>query len=187
MLAWPMAAAAVTGLGGGSHPVRYVGWVGAQAYVAWLSRVTGERYRLPSESEWEYAARAGSETKYSWGNEIGSSRANCGDWSYSGDGSCGDPFELAAPVGSFPPNAFGLHDMHGNVGEWVEDCRNDSYAGAPADGSAWLSGYCDARIWRGGGSGSFPRWLRSASRHYGSKADPDNIPSGFRVARTLAP
>ena len=102
------------------------------AYAEWLSAQTGAAYRLPSESEWEYAARAGTATKYSWGNEIGVNRANC-------DG-CGSEWDNArtAPVGSFRPNAFGLYDMHGNLWEWVADCWNRSYAGAPTDGGAWL-------------------------------------------------
>ena len=132
------------GEGRGSRPVSNVSWEDAQAYVSWLSRVTGEPYRLPSESEWEYAARAGSETRFSWGNEISSNRANCGK-DFDDDG-CDDSYLLAAPVGSFGANAFGLHDMHGNVKEWVEDCWNRSYEGAPSDGHAWLSGDCDQRV-----------------------------------------
>ena len=171
---------------GGSRPVLTVSWEDAQAYVSWLSRMTGERYRLPSESEWEYAARAGSETKYSWGNEIGSGRANC----YG----CGGPSDYMAqapvpvPVGSFSPNAFGLHDMHGNAPEWVEDCWNDSYSGAPSDGRAWLSGgSCGwLRVLRGGSAGFTPESVRSASRYYGSIAT-RNIGDGFRVARILTP
>ena len=128
-----------------------VSWEDAQSYVTWLSRETGESYRLPSESEWEYAARAGTATKYSWGNEIGVNRANC-------DG-CGSRWDnqRTAPVGSFAPNGFGLYDMHGNVWEWVEDCWNGSYAGAPSDGGAWRSGDCAKRVLRGGSWGGNPR------------------------------
>ena len=127
----------------GSRPVIQVSWEDAQTYVSWLSRSTGENYRLPSESEWEYAARAGSTTQYNWGNDIGRNRANC-------DG-CGSQWnQRTAPVGSFAANAFGLHDMHGNVYEWVQDCWNLSYAGAPTDGRAWVHGDCEIRVVRGG-------------------------------------
>ncbi len=132
------------GWGRGRRPVIDVSWEDAVAYAEWLSVQTGERYRLPSEAEWEYAARAGSTTKYGWGNDIGHNRANCG-----GCGSQWDD-EKTAPVGSFNPNAFGLHDMHGNLWEWVQDCWNGSYQGAPADGSAWTSGDCERRVLRGG-------------------------------------
>ena len=109
------------GWGRGRRPVINVSWSDAQEYVAWLSRQTGQTYRLLSEAEWEYVARAGSSSLYSWGNDIGSNRANCADLDEFG--TCGDQWEYTAPVGSFPANAFGVHDMHGNVTEWVEDCR----------------------------------------------------------------
>ena len=146
------------GWGRGDLPVINVSWEDAQSYVTWLSRETGESYRLPSESEWEYAARAGTATKYSWGNEIGVNRANC-------DG-CGSRWDnqRTAPVGSFAPNGFGLYDMHGNVWEWVEDCWNGSYAGAPSDGGAWESGNCAERVLRGGS------WL------YRSEVPPRRVP-----------
>ena len=132
------------GWGRGDRPVINVSWEDAQSYVTWLSRETGESYRLPSEAEWEYTARAETATKYSWGNEIGVNRANC-------DG-CGSRWDdqQTGPVGSFVPNGFGLYDMHGNVWEWVEDCWNGSYAGAPSDGGAWESGNCAGRVLRGG-------------------------------------
>ena len=151
----PCRSVADEGWGRGDRPVINVSWDDAQAFVGWLSQETGESYRLPSEAEWEYAARAGTETRYSWGDEIGTNRANC-------DG-CGSQWDdrQTAPVGSFPPNPFGLHDMHGNVGEWVEDCWNDSYRSAPADGIAWLSGDCDRRLSRGGSWWS-PRTIRAA-------------------------
>ena len=166
--------------GRGSRPVINVSWADAQAYVAWLSGETGKTYRLPSESEWEYAARAGTITAYFWGNQIGHNQANC-------DG-CGSRWDedRTAPVGAFAPNAFGLHDMHGNVWEWVEDCWNGSYYGAPTQGEAWTSGDCAERVLRGGSWISSPRYLRSASRSRGTTSG-RNIIIGFRVARTLTP
>ena len=168
------------GWGHGRRPVIHVSWENAKAYVRWLSRKTGEAYRLLSESEWEYVARAGTTTRYWWGNEIGRSRANCGR--------CGSRWdaERTAPVGSFSPNAFGLQDVHGNVWEWVEDCWNDSYNGAPSDGSAWTSGECDVRVLRGGSWDLRPGYLRSAYRIRSTTGSRGNS-LGFRVARTLTP
>ena len=168
------------GWGRGRRPVIYVSWENAVAYTRWLSAQTGERYRLPSEAEWEYAARAGSGTVYSWGNEIGNNRANC-----RGCGSRWD-FEKTAPVGSFGANAWGLHDMHGNLWEWVQDCWNDSYRGAPTNGSAWESGNCSRRVLRGGSWNYRPGSLRAADRSGGTTGG-RYIFSGFRVARTLTP
>ena len=168
------------GWGRGRLPVMKVSWNDASDYVAWLSVQTGESYRLLSEAEWEYVARAGSATKYSWGNSIGSNRANC-----YGCGSQWD-YEQTAPAGSFQPNAFGLYDVHGNVYEWVEDCWNGSYEGAPADGSAWTSGDCERRVVRGGAWDDFPDDLRIALR-VGTPADRSDGYYGFRVARTLGP
>ena len=166
------------GWGRSDRPAVRVPWIDAQAYVAWLSQETGAQYRLPSESEWEYAARAGTQTKYHWGGGVGANRANC-------DG-CGSPWdgEKTAPVGSFAPNAWGLHDIHGNVLEWTADCPNESYVGAPTDGSAWLAGDCGRRVVRGGAWDSDPRFVRSA---YRGAAATDFIVDviGFRVARTL--
>jgi len=119
--------------GRGTMPVINVSWDHAKLYVAWLSRMTGKEYRLLTETEWEYAARAGSNTRYSWGDDPGIGNANC-------DGCGGAWIRQTAPVGSFRPNAFGLLDIHGNVWEWVEDIWHDSYEGAPVDGSAWLQG-----------------------------------------------
>ena len=162
-------------------PVVDVSWHNAKAYVAWLSSETGATYRLLSESEWEYAARAGTETKYSWGGEAGSNRANCRNCGSQWDG------QGTAAAGSFAPNAFGLHDVHGNVSEWVEDCWNRNYEGAPTDGGAWNSGDCSVRVFRGGGFISNRDRIRSAHR---SRQPPDtqnyNL-VGFRVARTLTP
>ena len=172
------------GWGRGTRPVINVSWLDAQAYTRWLSKITGERYRLPSEAEWEYVARAGSSTAYSWGNEIGSNRANC--WG------CGSQWDRAktAPVGSFPANAFGLHDMHGNGWEWVEDCFQDTYAGAPSDGTSRVGGDCSFRVLRGGSWYNPPRFLCSTMRNR-DKPDNNRVATfGFRVARsdqTLAP
>ena len=166
--------------GRGIKPVINVSWDDAKLYVAWLSRLTGKPYRLLTEAEWEYAARAGSNTRYAWGDEPGTGNANCNG--------CGGAWILqAAPVGSFPPNAFGIHDMEGNVWEWVEDVWHDSYQGAPADGSAWLQGG-DAtyRVIRGGSWHNETELVRAAirvERH--RKVQFDTL--GFRVARTMRP
>ena len=168
------------GWGRGNRPVIKVSWDDAKAYVAWLSSETGAEYRLPSEAEWEYAARAGSETKYGWGNEIDSNRANC-VLHY-----CGDQWEYTSPAGSFKPNSWGLHDMHGNVGELVEDCRNDDYAGSPSDGGAWLQGECNLRVLRGGSWDNDPWTFRAASRDW-INGGHRSYDVGFRVVRTLTP
>ena len=160
-------------------PAVCVNWKDARAYARWLSGKTGKKYRLLSESGWEYAARAGTTTRYWWGNAIGRNRANC-----AGCGSRWDN-EQTAPAGSFAANGFGLHDMHGNVFEWVEDCWNDGYEGAPSDGRAWESGNCGWRVLRGGSWDYYPRSLRAASRNRNDAGYRDDN-SGFRVARTLA-
>ena len=170
------------GWGRGTRPVINVSWDDAQEYVRWLSRETGKPYRLLSEAEWEYVARAGSTTQYPWGNDVGTNRANC-------DG-CGSQWDdkNTAPVGSFQPNGFGLYDTAGNVWEWVEDCWNDSYAGAPRDGSAWTGGWfdeCDGRVLRGGSWYVYPRFIRSAFRSRIDTVYHVDIVYGFRVARTL--
>ena len=168
--------------GRGNRPVINVSWEDTQMYVKWLSWKTGKGYRLLSESEWEYVARAGTRTRYWWGDEIGRNRASC-------DG-CGSRWdnERTAPVGSFSANAFGLHDVHGNVQEWVEDRWNYGYDGAPEDGSAWVSEGCNSdtpRVVRGGSWYNFPNDLRSARRDFWSAGNRyDRV--GFRVARTLA-
>lgn len=177
------------------HPVVCVNWDDSQAYVQWLSRKTGKHYRLLSEAEWEYAARAGTTTAWYWGNnEANQCRyANGADLSAKASGvgaagvvNCDDKFPYTSPVGSFQPNKFGLYDMAGNVGEWVADCYHDTYSDAPADGSAvesCLPKFHDARVMRGGAWNAIPAWLRSASRDV-------EVPStradtfGFRVART---
>ena len=165
------------GWGRGDRPVTNVSWNDVKRYVAWLSGQTGEEYRLPSESEWEYAARAGTTTKYHWGDEIGVNQANCAE--------CRDSFPNTAPVGSFPANAWGLHDVHGNVLEWVEDCWHDNYTGAPIDGTAWTSGeLCGLRMLRGGSWFSVPRLLRSSDRS-GLPTGARFYRAGVRVARKL--
>ena len=166
------------GWGRGRRPVINVSWDDATEYAAWLSAETGKRYRLATEAEWEYAARAGSTTEYSWGNDIGSNRANCDNED------CGDQWVYTAPVGSFSANAWGLHDMHGNVWEWVQDCWNKSYVGAPTDGSAWTSGECGRRVIRGGSWLYNPGNLRSAYRFGNSRSDRDND-IGFRLAQDM--
>ena len=167
------------GWGRAQRPAVNVSAGEAEAYAAWLSEATGAPYRLPSEAEWEYAARAGSDARYPWGDEVGRERANC-------DG-CGSEWDDArtAPVGSFPANAFGVHDTAGNVYEWVADCGRESYEGAPGDGSVWSSeGTCRVRMMRGGSWLSLPRALRSANR-VRNPAGFRDINVGFRVARDL--
>ncbi|WP_428278597.1 formylglycine-generating enzyme family protein [Candidatus Palauibacter sp.] len=179
------------------RPVIHVSWEDAQAYVSWLSGLTGQRYRLPSEAEWEYVARAGTVTARYWGEDVsklcryanGAARRPgrlrwAGLSGYTPDGPCADDYGTTAPVGSFAPNAFGLYDVLGNVSEWTQDCWNRSYAGAPADGSAWESGDCDRRVLRGGSWFIGVWFLRSANR---SRNLPDtrDMYYGFRVARTL--
>ncbi len=164
--------------GHGFQPVIDVSWEDAKQYVRWLSARTGKRYRLLSEAEWEYAARAGTTTARHWGEEIGKGNAVC-------EG-CDSPWDRIQPtwVGSFPPNAFGLHDLLGNVNEWVEDCWHDSYRGAPADGSAWITGVCKRRVLRGGNWFSPDDALTSAKRFL-SEPDDRSTLDGFRVARDL--
>jgi formylglycine-generating enzyme required for sulfatase activity len=128
-----------------------VSWNDAQAYVKWLSDKTEKDYRLLTEAEWEYAARAGTTTPFYFGRTISPDQANYnGEYTYDG-GPKGVYREKTTPVGSFPANAFGLHDVHGNVLEWVEDCWHENYSGSPIDGAAWKSGGdCDRRVLRGG-------------------------------------
>jgi formylglycine-generating enzyme required for sulfatase activity len=168
------------GWGGGRRPVINVSWDDSTAYVAWLSRKTGKTYRLLTEAEWEYAARAGSTTTYYWGDAIGKGNANC-----NGCGSKWDN-QLTAPVGSFAANAFGLYDMAGNVWEWVQDCYHNSYNEAPANGLAWTSGDCSRRVVRGGSWISYPQLLRSATRFWNTSNNRGNL-LGFRIGRTLTP
>ncbi len=180
--------------GRGNKPVINVTWHQATAYAAWLSRVTGKPYRLLSEAEWEYAARAGGKTVYSFGNDVSQicHHVNLADQTYTRMGHtgraapCNDSHAHSAQVGSYPANAFGLYDMHGNVYEWVEDCYVDSYEAAPTDGSAVKSSDCSRRVLRGGSWFNDPLNLRSASRIAYSPDDRYNN-FGFRVGRTLTP
>ena len=173
--------------GQGRRPVINVSWEDAKSYVGWLSRKTGERYRLLSEAEWEYAARAGTEEPFHFGSTISTDRANYDGTHTYGWGRTGVYRGQTVPVGSFPRNRFGLHDLHGNVGEWVEDCWHDNYRGAPPDGDAWLrSGDCGRRVMRGGGWNAGPVFLRSANRTPVKAASRYDY-VGFRVARTLPP
>ena len=166
------------------HPVVCVSWADAQAYVRWLSEETGEGYRLLSEAEWEYVARAGTTTAFHTGATISTGQANYDGDSTYGSGRKGEYREQTVAVGSFPANGFGLHDVHGNVWEWTQDCWNAGYGGAPSDGRAWESGKCSWRVLRGGSWFSAPRDLRSAKR-VGSASGGRSNNNGFRVARTL--
>ncbi len=172
---------------GEREPAVCVSWEDAKAYVEWLSEKTGKGYRLLTEAEWEYAARAGTEGPFHTGSTITPDQANYdGNYVY-GSGSKGRYRRRTVSVGTFPANGFGLHDVHGNVLEWVEDCWHGDYSGAPTDGSAWLTGGdCGKRVLRGGPWFSRPRNLRSAFRIRYSAAVRINI-LGFRIARTLTP
>ena len=160
-------------------PVVNVSWSDAKQYVAWLSQVTQKQYRLLTEAEWEYAARAGTVTRYFWGDDPRGGNANC-----NGCGSKWDDMQTA-PVGSFKPNAFGLYDMVGNVWEWVEDSWHENYNGAPADASAWVSGGDpNYRVIRGGSWRNETELVRAAvrvDRNINVRFDT----LGFRVARTM--
>jgi formylglycine-generating enzyme required for sulfatase activity len=167
--------------GRGQMPAINVSWDDAKQYARWLSRLTGKEYRLLSEAEWEYAARAGSTTRYSWGDDVGKNNANCVG--------CGSEWDnkQTAPVGQFKPNAFGLYDMHGNVHEWVEDISHADYKDAPLDGSAWIDGgESSFRVVRGGSWTWGPQLLRAATR-FGGTSDVRYDSWGFRVGRTLTP
>jgi formylglycine-generating enzyme required for sulfatase activity len=172
------------GRGRGTRPIINVSWSDAtKEYLPWLSRKTGKTYRLLTEAEWEYAARAGTTTAYSWGNNVGKGQANCYGCGSQWDG------KQPAPVGSFKPNAFGLYDMHGNVWQWVEDCKHENYNGAPPiDGAAWTTScsQVENRVLRGGSWDSDPRSMRAADRNSGS-AELRGSTEGFRLARTLSP
>jgi formylglycine-generating enzyme required for sulfatase activity len=164
--------------GRGSRPVIHVGWSDIHAFIEWLNAGSGRRFRLPSEAEWEYAARAGSDRLYPWGDRIDHALVN----NSVDEGT--DRWAYTAPVGQFPPNAFGLHDMLGNVWEFVQDCRYATYDGAPEDGSARLDGPCDSRIVRGGSWGSTSRGVQPAARGAASEYF-ESMDLGFRLAEDL--
>ena len=154
-----------TAAGKDDAPVTNVSWADAQQYVAWLAQATRKPYRLPSESEWEYAARGGTQTKYWWGDKLQPGMGACKD--------CGDaPAEQPVAVGSFKSNPFGLYDMGGGVDQWVEDCWHRNYQGAPADSSAWMGGDCAAHVIRSGSWKNDARYVRPANR--------DNYDTGVR-------
>ncbi|SDC16133.1 Formylglycine-generating enzyme, required for sulfatase activity, contains SUMF1/FGE domain [Cupriavidus sp. YR651] len=159
-------------------PVRDVSWDDAQQYLAWLSKTTGKTYRLPSEAEWEYAARGGTASAYWWGDQMRKGNANCKD--------CGDPWSDAAPanVGSFAANPYGLHDMNGSVWEWVADCWHSSYKNAPVDGRVWDEAACTARVIRGGSWREGASYMVSSTRFKYSTSVRQSQ-NGFRVARDM--
>jgi formylglycine-generating enzyme required for sulfatase activity len=163
------------GGGRGRRPVTGLSWTDTQEYLAWLSRKTGKTYRLPTESEWEYAARGGATTAYPWGKAMEKNRANCG-------GCNAENTMNTLPVGSFPPNDFGLFDMMGNAAEWVADCWYDSFRGAPTDGSAWDKPRCQERVLRGGAYNNDSKLVRSSYR-FKYDYDVRFQSNGFRVAR----
>jgi len=179
---------------GTRYPIGCINWNDAQAYTKWLSRKTGKKYRLPTEAEWEYAARANTTTSRFWGNDadMACGFANAADKTAQkliegasswGIHECEDGFDFTSPVGSFKVNAFGLHDMLGNAWEWTEDSYHDGYAEAPVDSKAW-KGNGEKRVLRGGSWNNGPRNVRSAVRN---GAEPVKRFSffGFRVARSL--
>ncbi len=164
--------------GRGRHPVVNVSWDSATAYTDWLSQQTGQRYRLPTDAEWEYAARGGTGTRFWWGNDIGFANANCAGCSSIWDGA------MTSRVGSFGPNPYGLHDTAGNVFEWVADCWNDTFETAPGDGSALEKPNCGIRVIRGGAWSFPPKEVRSANRwrDFHPRRSDD---TGFRLVREL--
>ena len=161
-----------------SAPVRNLSWDDAQVYVKWLSKTTGKTYRLPTEAEWEYAARGGTTTTYWWGNEMRKGYADCKD--------CGEPWRKDSPVnvGSFLPNPFGLFDMNGSVWEWVGDCWHSSYKGAPADGRVWDEPGCPMRVIRGGSWPDGAAYMQSSTR-FKYSASVRQSQNGMRVARDM--
>lgn len=177
------------------HPVVCVSWQDAADYAAWLSRTSGHDYRLPSEAEWEYAARGGTATAYFWGDQrdLGCGHANGADQSLQRVmppswpavyGACDDGALFTAPVGHYRPNGFGLYDMIGNAWEWVADCYVPSYDSLSGDGAPRTAEGCEARIDRGGSWNDDPEDLRSASRHH-IPPETREYNLGFRVTRRL--
>jgi len=174
------------GWGRGRRPAINVSWDDAQAYVAWLSASTGKAYRMLSEAEHEYVTRAGTATPFWWGDFISPRQANYdGSYTYGG-GPTGEYRQRTLTVDSFQPNPWGFYQVHGNVKEWTQDCYHSSYAGAPADGTPWLSGDCRSHVLRGGSWNNDPWFLRATVRNSLSAGYRSNG-LGFRVGRTLAP
>jgi formylglycine-generating enzyme required for sulfatase activity len=165
------------GLGRGNRPVVNVSWLDAKEFIAWISGKTGKTYRLPSEAEWEYVTRGGTTSVFWWGRDVGQGQANCRDCN------SGNALETM-PVGSFKPNPFGVFDTAGNAAEWVEDCWNDSYRGAPQDGAAWTTGQCNWRVLRGGSYDTLAKFVASAAR-FRYDYDVRYPANGFRVLREL--
>ncbi len=167
-----------SGWGRNDRPVINVSWDDTQKFIKWLNKMSNSKvpFRLPTEIEWEYAARADTKTKYWWGDDLGSNNANC----YA----CGSQWDnkKTAPVGSFNENPFGLNDMSGNVFNWIQDCWNVSYNGAPEDGLPWLEGNCQYHVLRGGSWFSNPKYLRPDKRHKSSYKHRHNE-FGFRLAQ----
>jgi formylglycine-generating enzyme required for sulfatase activity len=161
-----------------THPVVGISWDDAIAYTRWLSKQTGKRYRLLSEAEWEYAARAGTTTPFWWGARSGTNNAHCFD--------CKSDFSTSKParVGTYKPNAYGLYDTAGNLFEWVHDCYHRDYKDAPDDGSVWEGGDCKVRIVRGGSYGSPANSMRAENRDK-FKSEKGQYNVGIRVARDL--
>lgn len=170
------------GWGRDKQPVINVSWYDAKAYVAWLSKTTGRTYRLLSEAEREYVARAGTTTPFWWGATISTGQANYNPY---GSGLKGEFRSRTVPVDSFQPNPWGLYQVHGNVSEWTEDCAHDNYTGAPTNGSAWTTGDCNRRVLRGGSWFKVRRVLRSANRNVSTISSFRDSEIGFRIARTL--
>lgn len=176
--------------GRGSRPVIDVSWEEAQVFIQWVSRVTGKAVRLPSEAEWEYVARAGSQKRYSFGDDVAllCSYGNIADSSADigwGTSECSDSYDTTAPVGSFKPNAFGVYDMHGNVWEWIEDCWYAHYRGAPDDSKARKKrGGCGRRAQRGGSWFYGPNEARASYRSFGDISD-KSVTLGFRIASDI--
>jgi formylglycine-generating enzyme required for sulfatase activity len=164
-------------MGHDGYPAICMTQLAAKMYCKWLSAKTGHYYRLPTEAEWEYAARGGATTPYWWGKEVGAGHAQCAE--------CGGPENGKTTLsGSFRPNAFGLYDTAGNAAEWVEDCWNPSYRGAPTDGSAWTNGDCSLRVLRGGSFADKALSVRSSAR-FRYDEDVRYYANGFRVARDV--
>jgi formylglycine-generating enzyme required for sulfatase activity len=159
-------------------PIRDVSWDDAQQYLSWLSKTSGQSYRLPTEAEWEYAARGGSSTRYWWGEQMAPGKANCKD--------CGQPWSSEAPanVGSFGANGFGLYDTSGGVWEWVADCWHTSFKDAPSDGRSWEQPPCSVRVIRGGSWREGAAYMVSSTR-FKYDASVRHSQNGFRVARSV--